>query len=203
MTVLAVVCVVAAAPASAHAQWLGSDPQEGATLTEPPASVVMTYSETIAPEFVETALIPPDGEPVLAEGTAGGVDVVIDVAGAEGFAAVADQAGQWQVVSRVVSADGHPIEHTTTFEVVPAASPAASAGASSPPATQPSATDTPAARATDGAAASAEPVQAGDEPAAGAGDGGPGWTAPMAGLAVLVAVVAAVVLLRRRTSAAR
>ncbi|MGJ7452420.1 copper resistance CopC family protein [Aquipuribacter sp. MA13-13] len=134
LTVLAVAGVLTAAPASAHAEWLGSDPEEGSVLTELPAAVVMTYSEEIAPDFVDTAVVPPGGEPIPTVGTADGVDVVVDLAGAADVVAVADQAGEWQLVARVVSADGHPVEHTTTFEVEPAVAAAPAPAAEPPPA---------------------------------------------------------------------
>lgn len=213
-----------AAPASAHAQWLGSDPEEGAVLPELPAAVVMTYSEDIAPEFVDTALVPPGGEAIPTEGTADGVDVVVDLAGSADVAAVADQAGEWQLVARVVSADGHPVEHTTMFEVEAAAEPSAVAPAPStaqpspaepsvaePSVAEPSVAAPSVAEPSVAASAAAEPsvgqpaTEPADEataissdPMAGVADGLPGWAVPLVVLALLGAGAAAVVVHLRR-----
>lgn len=202
LTVLAVAAVVTAAPASAHAEWLGSDPEEGSVLTELPASVVMTYSEEIAPDFVDTAVVPPGGEPIPTVGTADGVDVVVDLA-ADDVVAVADQAGEWQLVARVVSADGHPVEHTTTFEVEPAV---ASAAEPSEPAAAPSEAEPaepaaePAADPTPEPVASAEPSAISSDPMSDVADGLPGWAVPLVVLALLGAGAAAVVVHLRRGS---
>ncbi|MGJ7442464.1 copper resistance CopC family protein [Aquipuribacter sp. MA13-6] len=200
LTVLAVAGVLTAAPASAHAEWLGSDPEEGSVLTELPAAVVMTYSEEIAPDFVDTAVVPPGGEPIPTVGTADGVDVVVDLAGAADVVAVADQAGEWQLVARVVSADGHPVEHTTTFEVepavaaapTPAAEPTPAPATSGPPSVEPAASAAP--------LASAEPSPISSDPVADVADGLPGWAVPLVVLALLGAGVAAVVVHLRRGS---
>ncbi len=203
LTVLAVAGVLTAAPASAHAEWLGSDPEEGSVLTELPAAIVMTYSEDIAPDFVDTAVVPPGGEPIPTVGTADGVDVVVDLAGAADVAAVADQAGEWQLVARVVSADGHPVEHTTTFELEPAAvaepAPAPEPTLAAEPSTAPSATAEPSpAQPTAEPVASAEPSAISSDPVAGTADGLPRWAVPLVVLALLGAGVAAVVVHLRR-----
>jgi len=190
-----------AAPASAHARWLGSAPEEGSVLAELPAAVVMTYSEEIAPEFVDAALVPPGGEPIPTEGVADGVDVVIDLAGSAQVAGVTDRAGSWQLVARVVSADGHPVEHTTTFEVE--AAPEPSGGVEASPIVEPS-VGTEATAADPGvtapaAVASGEATVISSDPAAGVADGLPGWAVPLVLLALLGAGAAAVVVhLRRR-----
>lgn len=202
--------LVTAAPASAHAQWLGSDPEEGAVLTELPAAVLMTYSEDIASAFVDTAVIPPGGDPIPTEGTADGVDVSIDLTGSADVVDVADQPGQWQVVARVVSVDGHPIEHTTTFEVAAVSDRTPAPGASSLPAQPPSPDLSASDASSPGAstpgsstaepAASAEPGLISTDPVAGAADELPTWVVPLVVLALLAAGAAAVVVGLRRQS---
>ncbi len=124
--------LLTAAPASAHAQFTSSDPAEGAQLDQLPAVVVMTYSEDVAPQFVQTAVITPDGTTVPTQAAADGSTVSVDL-GAPDVAAAAGQAGTWSVVARVVSVDGHPVEHTTTFVLAPAAE-AAGPSQETPPA---------------------------------------------------------------------
>lgn len=195
---------ILAAPASAHASFLGADPAEGTVVTELPGVVVLTYSEEIAPQFVATAVVPPGGEPVATEASAAGADVSVDLAAAH---LPADVAGTWSVVARVVSVDGHPVEHTTTFEV-------AAAAASQPSATPPSApsAEPPAAPSTAPPSAVAGPSATGPsvtaepspspvatDPVAAVTDGLPVWAAVLlAAGAVGAAVVAVVVQLRRR-----
>jgi copper resistance protein C len=189
---------LSAAPASAHARFVGSDPVQGAVLDELPAVVVMSYSEQIAPQFVDTAVVPPGGEPQAADATVDGVDVTVDVAGA-----VSDPvAGEWQVVARVVSTDGHPVEHTTTFvlqaqpEPAPGATaePAPSAAAASPTT---GATSEPVAEQVPEPVSDAATVSA--DPVASIADELPGWAGVLVVLALIGAGVAAVVLhLRRR-----
>ncbi|MGJ7441757.1 copper resistance protein CopC [Aquipuribacter sp. MA13-6] len=113
--------VATASPASAHARFLGSDPEEGAVVQALPDAVVMTYDEAIAPQFVDTAVVPPGGDPVVAESTAVGTDVIVDLAATVGLVDVVSTGGEWQVVARVVSVDGHPVEHTTRFVLEPPA----------------------------------------------------------------------------------
>lgn len=204
--VLVATGVLTAAPASAHASWLGSDPEEGTVLTELPEVVVMTYSEDIAPQFVDTAIVPPGGEPVPAEASTDGTTVTIDVAAAATQAATA---GEWQVVARVVSVDGHPVEHTTTFEVeeapaAPTGDPTPAPGPSRADATEPAAEPTPApasaapAASQPEAAASPPTVSLESDPASGTAGGVPLWAVLLLGLGAVAAAAVVVVRLRRR-----
>lgn len=199
-----------AAPASAHARFEGSDPAEGAVLTELPGTVVMTYSEAIAPEFVDTAVVPPGGEPVTTQAVADGVEVTVDLAAADVVEAAA-RAGTWQVVARVVSADGHPVEHTTTFELQPGPAASASGGSIEPVADtltagpDPTGTDggaappaTDGATGPDGTGPTASPGPVDGDPVAGLADGLPGWVAVLAVLAAVAAAAAALVTVLRR-----
>ena len=104
-----------------------------------PGAVVMSYSEDVAPQFVETAVVAPDGTTVPTGAAVDGPDVTVDLAGAD----LPDLAGSWQVVARVVSVDGHPVEHTTTFVVEQAAPPATADPTPEAPATPAAASPAP------------------------------------------------------------
>ncbi|MFC5381373.1 copper resistance CopC family protein [Aquipuribacter nitratireducens] len=122
---LVVLGAVVAAPASAHARFTGADPAEGSSVDALPAAVVMSYSEPVSPQFVDTAVVAPGGEPVVVEASVDAQAVRVPVGEVPELAeAAASGVGEWQVVARVVSVDGHPVEHTTTFELTTAAAPA-------------------------------------------------------------------------------
>jgi copper transport protein len=102
--------LAAAAPASAHAELVGTDPAEGAVLTEAPEVVQLSFSEPVrgVPDGVE--VFDADGEPIASSSRTRDAQllVTIDTEVGEGSIVVA-----W----RVVSADGHPISGTLTFAV--------------------------------------------------------------------------------------
>lgn len=177
--------VLVASPASADARWLGSDPEE---------TVVMTYGEDIALQIVNTRLVPTGGEPAPSRAATDGSDVAIDVAVA---ASDVVASGEWQAVTRAVSVDGHPVEHTTKLRLDGA--PAAQASvdptsAQSSEATEPTATRMANVIATSQPLArmSAQPTTATREPVTGAPDSVPGWSVPQ--LVVGSVIVGGVVL---------
>ena len=174
--------------AAAHTQFLGSDPQEGSVLQELPAEVTFEYSDAVSPEFVVAAVAAPGEEPAEVPAEAEGSVVRIPVAGA---ATPTD--GQWQVVVRVVSTDGHPVEHTLTFELTGAAG----AGPPTGPPTAPSVPGTPAAEPSPVPSA-AEPGTTSADPLAQAGAGAGPLGAVLVGLVAVAGVAAVVVHLRRR-----
>ncbi|WP_340295631.1 copper resistance CopC family protein, partial [Aquipuribacter hungaricus] len=192
--------LVVAGPASAHARFTGSDPAEGSQVDALPAAVVMSYSEEIAPQFVEAAVVAPDGTTVPTTSSAAGTDVTVDLGGE--VAAAADQTGTWQVVARVVSVDGHPVEHTTSFVLTAAAAPPAPAeGTTAAPTAGTTGEATPeatseAAGATD-AATGVPADQASTEPVSAVTDGLPRW-ALVVGALVLVAAAAAALVVQLR-----
>lgn len=199
--------LLVAGPASAHARFTGSDPAEGTELDALPAAVVMSYSEEIAPQFVEAAVVAPDGTTLPTTSSAAGVDVTVDLGG--DVAAAADQAGTWQVVARVVSVDGHPVEHTTSFVLTTAAAPSAppageettAAGAPTPEVSAEATSET-----TGATGDQATGVPAGEpstEPVSAVTDGLPRWAVVVGALVLVVAAAAALVVqLRRRPPAA-
>lgn len=192
-----------AAAASAHTELLSTDPAEGSVLQDLPIEAAFTYSDEISPEFVDAALVAPAGaEPVPVDAVVEGSIVHVPVAG---FVEPAD--GQWQVVVRVVSADGHPVEHTLAFQLAAptAAEPTAPQGDGGEPSPEqtPVETPDPATEATPQpspappAVDDTEPLD--EEPGNPLAELVTGTAgAVLGGLALLAAVVAAVVHLRRR-----
>jgi copper resistance protein C len=123
---VALVAVLAvASPAWAHAQLVAATPSQDATLTTSPATVELTFSEDLNPEFVTVALSNttrqrlPTSTPSVAGPTAtvrpGGS--LVD--------------GVYTVAYRVVSADGHTVQGSYDFAVGdPPTQPVAAAPAS-------------------------------------------------------------------------
>ncbi|MDO8149852.1 copper resistance CopC family protein [Isoptericola sp. b408] len=112
------VMLVGALSAGAHDQLLSTDPEDGASLEEPVENLTLTFSSDVIADGTQVRVTPPSGEPVDAEVTVDGPEVV---------AAVPGQAagGEYEVAWRAVSSDGHPIEGSFAYEV---AAPAADAG---------------------------------------------------------------------------
>lgn len=103
-----VTMALGAAPAQAHAGLTGSTPEDGATLTELPSEVVLTFSEEVsAPATV--IVTGPDGSG-LQTGEA-------EVDGDEVHQAVerAQVGGAYTIAYRVISSDGHPITGQVRF----------------------------------------------------------------------------------------
>lgn len=104
-----------AAPASAHASLVGSDPDDGAVLAQAPAVVTLRFDEPVdvVPGAVRLRL--PSGEAVQldAEADAGGRAVTADLPGALAERLRGTVALSW----RVVSDDGHPLAGVLVFSV--------------------------------------------------------------------------------------
>ncbi|AUI50620.1 copper resistance CopC family protein [Arthrobacter crystallopoietes] len=190
---LTLAAFIGAAPAQAHDSLLSTTPSDGETVTENPGEVTLTLSNPpLASESIESSQIEvtaPDGH-VVSSG-----DVTIDGA-VLSIPAVIDHEGEHTVVWRSVSADGHPIEGTFSFVYTPekpaaenqgAAAPSAAAEESTAAAAQPQET-TPAAQET-GEAEATTATQTGD---------GPNTGALIAGGAILLALIAAAFLVRRK-----
>jgi methionine-rich copper-binding protein CopC len=97
-------------PASAHAALVGSDPEDGTSLTAAPTTVTFTFNENVAqPAYVAVAA--PDG--TQAEVT--DIRAVDDTVTAT--VEDVDQRGRYSASYRVVSADGHPVTGTVTYDV--------------------------------------------------------------------------------------
>lgn len=100
----------AAAPASAHANLVSTDPVEGAILEEAPEQVTFTFDEPVS--LVADGLQVFDATGAAVEVAAGSRDEVVtgDLGGGL-------DDGTYVVTWRVVSADGHPIAGSLTFHV--------------------------------------------------------------------------------------
>lgn len=99
-----------AAPASAHATLVSSDPAEGAVLAASPGQVTFTFDEPV--QLVPGGLLAFDasGEQVGVEASANGLEV-------EGDLPDTLDEGTYVITWRVVSSDGHPIAGSLTFHV--------------------------------------------------------------------------------------
>lgn len=179
--------LVGVQPASAHSALTSSTPADGAVVTEPLDTVDLTFSE--AP------LAGLDAGLRIQVTDASGTNVAtgdVTVSGETMSRAVDLDRGNYTVLWRYVSPDGHPIEGTLAFEYRAAA-----------------AVPAPSATATPTPTASAAPTSSATATATGASDGAPSsspgiapgvWIALGAGT-VLVAGVVVVLLLRRGRSA--
>lgn len=122
---IAALIMLPAAPASAHAELIGSSPKDGATVNTLPAQVKLEFSEEIgSPAFVEVKA--PDGTDVTAadpEVLGAIVTVPLNTSG---------PAGSYTIDYRVVSADGHPVSDELTFDVTTGSGSGPTAAATSP-----------------------------------------------------------------------
>lgn len=101
---------VAVLPAVAHAELLGSTPEEGARLDTFPDAAELVFNERVTPVSGAARLFPPDGEPVVLGAEARDAAVSIELPEIA-------QAGSFALAYRVISADGHPIAGVITFMV--------------------------------------------------------------------------------------
>lgn len=134
----AVLLALLGIPASAHARLLASDPADAATVDSAPLEVVLRFSEEVSADFASVEVTAPDGSRVDAEEPA--------VRGDHVYTRLLPltQPGAYTVSYRVVSADSHPIEGTTTFTLAEgAAAPAPAEPPAEPPAPAEPAAPTP------------------------------------------------------------
>lgn len=122
---LGVVPPLTVAPsASAHSALLSSDPSRGALLPTAPSDVTLVFNEDVAPQFIDGAVTVGTGPQTPLTASVDGAEVVLvipqDVT-ASGAGAT------WTVAYRVVSADGHPISDSVSFEVEQAQEPSGAA----------------------------------------------------------------------------
>lgn len=99
-----------AAPASAHATLVSTDPVDGAVLPEAPADVTFTFDESVSLVADGLQVFDAAGEPVAADASAR--DTVVTAGLPDGL-----DDGSYVVTWRVVSSDGHPIAGSLTFHV--------------------------------------------------------------------------------------
>jgi methionine-rich copper-binding protein CopC len=103
--------LVGAGTASAHADFVSSDPADGAILSTPPAQMTLTFSEDLLAGANTVSITDKTGAVIVSEAVEPqGASVVVP------WPAAAD-GGTYQVAYRVVSADGHPITGSVTITV--------------------------------------------------------------------------------------
>ncbi|MCD9198117.1 copper resistance CopC family protein [Aeromicrobium wangtongii] len=99
-----------AAPASAHAALVSSDPADGTTLAAAPTQITLTFNQNVG-KPADVAIAAPDGTQVDVTGIrAVGPDLTATVADV-------DQRGTYRASFRIVSSDGHPVTGTVTYDV--------------------------------------------------------------------------------------
>lgn len=102
----------ASGPASAHAELVDSDPDEGAVLATAPESVTLTFNEPVRLTSQQIAVYDAQGDEVPSTAGASGEEVTVDLADAAGL-----EDGTYVVSWNVLSGDGHPISGALTFSV--------------------------------------------------------------------------------------
>jgi methionine-rich copper-binding protein CopC len=103
----AVVLVLGAGVAHAHATVVATDPKDGARLASTPSTVALTVSEQV--ESGSIVVTAPDGSAVRTSKPR------VDGRRLSTKLAESDQQGRYTVAYRVISADGHPVLGTFTF----------------------------------------------------------------------------------------
>ncbi|GAA1684718.1 CopD family protein [Glycomyces endophyticus] len=108
----ALIGVLWASGASAHAAATETSPGSGAVLDAAPSEVVVEFNEPVTPVDAGTGVVAPDGDRADTEvvRSEDGTTVTIAVD--------ADLEGTYLVGYRVVSDDGHPVSGTFTYSVV-------------------------------------------------------------------------------------
>jgi copper transport protein len=108
----ALIGVLWASAASAHAAATETDPASGAVLDAAPSEVVVEFNEPVTPVDAGTGVVAPDGDRA-------DTDVVQSEDGTTITIAVdSDLEGTYLVGYRVVSDDGHPVSGTFTYSVL-------------------------------------------------------------------------------------
>lgn len=99
-----------AAPSFAHAQLLSTDPADGSSLEAAPSQVRLTFNEPVQAVEGATRLFSSDGKSIVM--TAHAVDSTVTVELPEDL-----PDGGYSLTYRIISADGHPVGGSVTFEV--------------------------------------------------------------------------------------
>jgi methionine-rich copper-binding protein CopC len=108
---LAVLSMAGAGTASAHAAVIGTDPADGARLTQAPARVSATFNETMQSAFAAMTVVGPDGN-LWSTGAPQVRDAVVSV-----DVRPLGPSGTYTVNYRATSADGHVVTGSWSFEL--------------------------------------------------------------------------------------
>jgi copper resistance protein C len=106
-------------PAWAHAQLVGSDPAKDATLSRAPASVTLSFSERLEPEFATIVVSDAARQRIAAS------PATVDAERSTVRLTQPLRNGTYTVAYRVVSVDGHTVQGSYLFTVTDPALPAA------------------------------------------------------------------------------
>lgn len=109
--VLAASALLGAGQATAHSQLISTIPSDGALLSEPPQSVVLTFDEALIPEVDSISINDAAGN-VVASPAVEPVGSTLTVPWPAGL-----PDGVYQVAYRVVSGDGHPVIGAISFTI--------------------------------------------------------------------------------------
>lgn len=183
--VLLALSPVLASPASAHNPPPVPTPADGATLDAVPAEVRLDYSAPILAVGSVLEVTGPDGAKVSDGASVVGEKDVVQ--------AITDAGpGEYTLVWRVTSEDGHPVDGTSTFTVTAAEPTTAPAETSAAPTSEAPTTDAPTSEAptTPAPSATAAPTPAPED--------GSNLLVVGGAVALVLAVVTAVVLVIRK-----
>jgi copper transport protein len=111
LVAIATILVLATAvPASAHAELIDTDPDEGAVLAQAPDVVRLSFNEPVRGVPDGVAVFDAEGEPIASSSRTRDKELLVSLDEAVGNGSIV-------VAWRVVSADGHPISGTLTFAI--------------------------------------------------------------------------------------
>ncbi|MFI5714010.1 copper resistance protein CopC [Kribbella sp. NPDC051620] len=120
------VLVCSTGTAAAHAKLDSMTPADGSTQAAPPTQVVLTFNEPVGSTGAEVQVTSPKGTNVST-----GEIKVIDNTVTQPVDGLVD-VGEYTVVARIVSADGHPITVGGSFKITHAGHPAVPVAATPP-----------------------------------------------------------------------
>lgn len=98
--------------ALAHASLVSAEPKQGSVLAASPSRIRLVFSEALEPTLAQISLVAGDGRTIKLTASGDPHDVNALIAPVDSLSA-----GEYRVVWRVVSADGHPVEGTYVFTV--------------------------------------------------------------------------------------
>lgn len=103
--------LLALAPAgSAHSQLTSSDPADGSTVRRAPGSITLKFNEAVDPGYVKVSVTGPErADLVEGKPAASGSQVSATIQ-------PPTVSGKYVVAYRVLSADGHPVSGTISFD---------------------------------------------------------------------------------------
>lgn len=172
------------APAAfAHNGLVSSNPADGATVPVPPEAVTLVFNDKILNVGTAVQMKGPEGDVQLPAPAVDASKVVQELP--QGL-----PGGDYRLVWRVTSADGHPIDGALSFS---ASAGGANATPTTPVASTSTATPPPTSASTESGAASSESAAQGAAHAA----GGPAWQWIAAVIMVISGAVAAFIAVRR------